>query len=131
MSGRGPKFEPLPEWMIARAKAMRSAIVKRSWEAIAADLGVKVFRIRKSLDPGYSRAGPSARVQSLRKAGIVVVDIRPDIPEEIERERVRLLEYVPENLTALVMGDPPPWRSALAEKNRSQNVDRNMAPISA
>lgn len=87
-----------------------------SYERIAKKIGVGDKAVRLQLNPKFAESQRERKREEnqFRRSG-VVAGVRLSIPPEVLRERDEALSHVP-TLTAALFGDPPPSRSALAQR---------------
>lgn len=109
------KAEQLSSDLIRQARTLRAEGM--GWKPLARELGTTYFKIRRTLDRVF-RAEMTAKGKKqwatyVRPQNIVKAIARPS--NEVLEERNRA--YYPEiSLTAFLMGDPRPGRSALDRK---------------
>ena len=90
------------EWELTFARAARMEC--NGWSPIARYLNCHHDTLRKALDPTYRQPKPPE-------------PRRAEIPPDVARERDRTIN-APRTLTALLLGDPAPGRSALDRVRR-------------
>ena len=133
---------------LARAMAMRAKQPPVPWRRIVKVLGCSMFALRAELDPEYletSRAysrkyrmtnysaeklkpkrvdnrdrSDRIRPKVSHRTDHHVVSERRIVPEAVEQERRHLVGYQPPTVTAAILGDPPPWRSALGKRQAGE-----------
>lgn len=112
---------------IEQAKALRQSGVP--WEEICDRLGCSKYTLKSVLVEGWRKAR-TARVRHnrrlkrggyaprppLQKSHVVDDYQRPRIPPETLADRDRRAQLAHRDLTAVLMGDPPPGMSALDRK---------------
>lgn len=113
--------------LIEAARELREK-QKISWDDIASRLGTTRHRLRVVFEPDYigkKRAYWHEYRKNYQSAGAVrnIIGHSPTVPAECMEERERALA-APMSLTALLMGDPAPGRSAL-DKRRIRLIVNN------
>lgn len=105
---------PITFDLLSRARELRDEGMK--WSRISARLGVSEDALRRRCDQRYAEHRNS-RVRAWRSSGGKLVAVTFDPPPAPQDTR---------NLTARVMGDPLPGRSALDKK---RNFARAIGPL--
>lgn len=88
----------------------------RSWKEIATLMRVSEHAVRMHFQPAYAE-DQRHRYQleeTMRTLGLLRAPV--NVPPDRLEEQQRLMAYEAPTITAALLGDPPPWRSALAQK---------------
>lgn len=89
----------------------------KSFKAIGKRFGVEEHTVHARLDPEYAKR---RRQRNGRTTKAVREHVRPAIDDaEAFRQLAAMPKYETRSLTGIIMGDPPPHRSALAMRNAS------------
>lgn len=121
---------------LEKARAMRAD--NASWGTIVAATGISMYVLRAQIDPNFKehrreqvkryRLGRTNRWPAITRreqpkvsnaTGHCVSSGPMSIPAERLADQERVRSYEPATITAALLGDPPPWRSALAQRRRA------------
>lgn len=94
---------------VQEAQALRAE--GKLWREIAAHYGVSLDYLRRRVDPEYAR-----RRRATKNARRYLAKWGPEPEAPPPRVSYRIEPLEPMSLTASLMGDPPPSRSALAQR---------------
>lgn len=121
---RGSEVKPADEVIVAEVERLRSLPGKWSWRRLARELEISEDALRRAVEPGYAeRRNTMARER--RNGEVRLVQRQNHVVETalaLRQEGARRIAEIPpdtRNLTARLLGDPLPGRSALDRKARS------------